>query len=50
LFTKENKCYFLEINPVGQFGFVSQNANHNIEQIIAKKLIQCQKERKHLYH
>jgi len=29
---------FLEVNPVGQFDFVSQSGNYNLERIIAKKL------------
>jgi ATP-GRASP peptide maturase of grasp-with-spasm system len=31
--------YFLEINPVGQFGMTSTPNNYNIEKIIAQKLI-----------
>lgn len=31
--------YFLEINPVGQFGFVSYSCNYNLEQKIAESLI-----------
>lgn len=31
--------YFLEINPVGQFGMVSLNCNYNIEKMIAKDLM-----------
>lgn len=33
---KDNKLYFLEINPVGQFSFLSQNCNYNLEKIIAE--------------
>lgn len=34
-----NNYYFLEINPVGQFGMVSLNCNYNIEKMIAEDLI-----------
>ncbi len=37
--TKNGEYYFLEVNPVGQFGMVSSPCNYNIEQIIAQKLI-----------
>jgi ATP-GRASP peptide maturase of grasp-with-spasm system len=37
--TKDNKYVFLEVNPVGQFGFVSDNCNYNLEKIIAEKLV-----------
>ena len=34
----DNKMYFLELNPVGQFGFISDACNFYIEKEIAKKL------------
>lgn len=36
--TKSNKYYFLEVNPVGQFGMVSHPCNYNLEYLIANKL------------
>lgn len=33
------KFYFLEVNPVGQLGMVSENCNYCLEKIIAEKLI-----------
>ncbi|NJL11421.1 MAG: hypothetical protein HC908_18240 [Calothrix sp. SM1_7_51] len=36
---KDNKYYFLEINPVGQFGMVSYPCNYNLEKLIAEHLI-----------
>jgi glutathione synthase/RimK-type ligase-like ATP-grasp enzyme len=36
--SKDGKYYFLEVNPVGQFGQLSYNCNYNIEKIIAKSL------------
>lgn len=33
------KFYFLEVNPVGQLGMVSDNCNYCLEKIIAEKLI-----------
>ena len=37
--TPQSKYYFLEVNPVGQFSFVSQECNYNIERDIANYLI-----------
>jgi len=37
--TKDNKYVFLEVNPVGQFGFVSESCNYDLEKIIAEKLV-----------
>lgn len=37
--TPKNEYYFLEINPVGQFGMTSIPCNYNIEKTIAKFLI-----------
>jgi ATP-GRASP peptide maturase of grasp-with-spasm system len=39
LLYSENDYYFLEVNPVGQFGMVSFPCNYNIEKNIALKLI-----------
>ncbi len=38
--TKENKYVFLEVNPTGQFGFVSKSCNYYLEEVIAKTLIE----------
>jgi ATP-GRASP peptide maturase of grasp-with-spasm system len=38
LVDKDDKYYFLEVNPVGQFGMVSIPCNYNIEQHIAQQL------------
>jgi len=35
---KKNILYFLEINPVGQFGFVSKRCNYNLEKIMMEEL------------
>jgi ATP-GRASP peptide maturase of grasp-with-spasm system len=39
LVDKNDDYYFLEVNPVGQFGFGSYECNENIEEYIAKYLI-----------
>jgi ATP-GRASP peptide maturase of grasp-with-spasm system len=36
--TPENEYYFLEVNPVGQFGMTSYPCNYNLENKIAKYL------------
>lgn len=36
--TPDNEYYFLEVNPVGQFNFVSEICNYHIEKHIAKTL------------
>ncbi|SEC64789.1 ATP-GRASP peptide maturase, grasp-with-spasm system [Tenacibaculum sp. MAR_2009_124] len=38
--SSENKYYFLEINPGGQFGMVSYPCNYHLEEKIAEYLIQ----------
>lgn len=38
IYTPNNEYYFLEINPNGQFGWVSDNCNFYIEKEIAHKL------------
>jgi ATP-GRASP peptide maturase of grasp-with-spasm system len=40
---KNNDYYFLEVNPVGQFGYVSGYNNYYIEREIAKTLMKCEK-------
>lgn len=35
----DNNFYFLEVNPVGQFGYLSANCNHKLYKEIAKELI-----------
>jgi glutathione synthase/RimK-type ligase-like ATP-grasp enzyme len=40
---KNDDYYFLEVNPVGQFGFGSYACNRNIEEFIANKLIKMLK-------
>ncbi len=37
---KDGKPYFLEINPVGQFGFINSHCNFSISDDIAKKMIE----------
>jgi ATP-GRASP peptide maturase of grasp-with-spasm system len=39
LVDKNDECYFLEVNPVGQFGYGSYECNSNIEEFIADYLI-----------
>ena len=39
IYSLEGEYYFLEVNPVGQFGMVSYPCNYFIERTIAKKLI-----------
>jgi len=38
ILSKSNEFYFLEINPTGQFGWVSKNCNYYLEKEIASKL------------
>lgn len=38
LYTPDKKFYFLEVNPVGQFGSLSHTCNYNIEKQIANAL------------
>lgn len=38
IYSKENGIYFLEVNPVGQFGKLSQICNYYVEKHIAKIL------------
>ena len=45
ILTPDNESVFLEINPQGQFGWVSTNCNYHIEKIIAEKLISYEKAR-----
>lgn len=35
----DNKLYFLEINPTGQFGMIDFPCNYGLHKIVAKKLI-----------
>lgn len=39
IMTPKGECYFLEINPVGQFGMTSIPCNYNLEKLVAKYLI-----------
>jgi len=39
IYSLDNKYVFLEVNPVGQYGFVSYNCNYYLEREIAKHLI-----------
>ena len=36
---KGNKFYFLEVNPVGQYDFVSKACNYQLDKVIAKTLL-----------
>jgi ATP-GRASP peptide maturase of grasp-with-spasm system len=38
VFSKDKKYYFLEVNPVGQFGMVSFPCNYYLERIVAEEL------------
>ncbi len=38
IYGDDKKFYFLEVNPVGQFGMVSYPCNYYLEQLIAHKL------------
>ena len=40
ILSQNKEYYFLEINPVGQFGMVSTPCNYNLHKIIAEKLIE----------
>jgi ATP-GRASP peptide maturase of grasp-with-spasm system len=42
----DDNWYFLEVNPIGQFGMISSPCNYNIEQYIANKLIKNAKQKK----
>lgn len=42
--TPDNDYYFLEVNPVGQFNFLSERCNYHIEKEIAKYLLKWKKE------
>jgi ATP-GRASP peptide maturase of grasp-with-spasm system len=39
----DNKYYFLEVNPVGQFGMTSHPCNYNLEHKIFEKLVEYEK-------
>lgn len=43
IYNKSGEYVFLEVNPVGQLGMVSENCNYNLEKIIAKSLIRKNK-------
>jgi|SRR5690554_119884 len=43
ILTKENDYYFLEVNPVGQFGMTSTPNNYGIEYEVAENLIKARK-------
>jgi glutathione synthase/RimK-type ligase-like ATP-grasp enzyme len=36
---KDGNYYFLEINPTGQYGFLSAMCNYNLDEVIARQLI-----------
>lgn len=36
----DGKFYFLEVNPVGQFGMTSKPCNYNLEKIIYEKIVE----------
>lgn len=38
--TRNDEYVFLEINPNGQFGMVSHPCNYNLEEVVARKLIE----------
>lgn len=37
--TPKNEYYFLEVNPIGQFQWLSRHCNYYIERLIAKKIL-----------
>jgi len=37
--TKDNSFYFLEVNPIGQFGMLSKPCNYSLEKIISQDLM-----------
>lgn len=39
----DNKYVFLEVNPNGEFGLLSETCNYNLEQVIAKRIKQKMK-------
>lgn len=43
---QDGKPYFLEINPVGQFGFINYYCNLGISDYVAKKMIQFHEKQK----
>lgn len=49
LYSTDNKYYFLEVNPVGQFGGYSERSLLNFEKEIVKELIRIDETRKHNY-
>lgn len=36
----DNNYYFLEINPSGQFGYISTGCNYNLEKVVADKFLE----------
>lgn len=40
LYSNDNNFYFLEVNPVGQFDYVSYFGNFNLYKLTAEKLIE----------
>jgi len=38
MYGTDDNYYFLEVNPVGQFGWVSTNCNYYLEKRIAERL------------
>ena len=44
IFTPSGKYYFLEVNPIGQFQWLSQNCNYYIERMISENLINTEYE------
>jgi ATP-GRASP peptide maturase of grasp-with-spasm system len=38
--TPDNKFVFLEVNPIGQFQWLSYNCNYYVERLISKKIIE----------
>ena len=43
ILTKKNEYVFIEVNPFGQYGFVSNECNYDIDSLIACKLITNEK-------
>jgi ATP-GRASP peptide maturase of grasp-with-spasm system len=41
IFNKNDEFVFLEVNPVGQFGWISESCNLQLERLIAQKLMKA---------
>ena len=44
ILTPDNQFVFLEVNPAGQFDWLSKSCNYYVEEAIAKELIKMSKD------